>query len=162
MTSTSNSILPNSVQDSEMYKMHTLISIIDRMADEILNNSQEISYSQLVIMFVLDKHQQMSQKELSKCLGLTEAAVSKQIENMFVKNYLVRQSDPTNRRKNNIFLTDSGKKIFLGANQHLVDKAEDIFKVLNHHEREIFNTVLDKLLTQTNALNSLKKSKTHL
>jgi len=138
--------------DSEMHKMHALISITDRMADEILNNSQEVSYSQLIIMFMLDKYSSLSQNKLSKCLGLTEAAVSKQIENMFVKGFLVRQVDPVNRRQNQIFLTETGKKIFISANQHLIVKAEDIFEVLSTSERAVFNTVLDKLLVKTKTL----------
>jgi DNA-binding MarR family transcriptional regulator len=147
------------ISETEIHKMHALISIVDRMADEILSSAQEISYSQFIILFMVDRHNQMSQKELSKCLGLTEAAVSKQIENMFVKNFLFREVDPENRRRNNISLTDSGKKIFTLANEHLIQKAEDIFIVLNDTERTLFNTVLDKLLSHTMEICSLKTPK---
>jgi DNA-binding MarR family transcriptional regulator len=159
MIKTVNSSPTLNISETEIHKMHALISIIDRIADELLNNSQEISYSQFIILFMLDRHSQLSQKELSKCLGLTEAAVSKQIENMFVKNFLFREVDPENRRRNNITLTDFGKKIFLSANQLLIQKAEEIFMVLNNNEREVFNSVLDKLLNQTMSICNIKTTK---
>jgi len=140
------------VKDTEIYKLHVLISILDRSADEMLNSQYGLSYSQLMIMFMLDKYKQLNQKELSLCMGLTEAAVSKQIENMFHKEYLVREVDPKNRRKNMVFLTKSGQIIFDKANELLMARAEEIFQVLDSGEREILNKVLNKLLEQTNLL----------
>ncbi len=156
MSATSQVIQGKNAHENEMHKMHALISITDRMADDFLSASQEVSYSQLIILFMLDKYGSLSQNKLSKCLGLTEAAVSKQIENMSVKGFLVRQVDPTNRRQNQIFLTENGKKNFISANLLLISKAEEFFKVLSIDERAIFNVILDKLLDKTKSLSQAR------
>lgn len=140
------------VDDSEIFKMHAFIAVMDRMADEMLNSNFNLSYSQLMILFMVDKRKEMIQKDISKCLGLTEAAISKQIENMVQVGYLLRTPDPSNRRKNQIVLTPEGEDIFNRANQFLVQKAEDIFIVLDPPERQVLDLVLDKLLSKIQIL----------
>ena len=140
------------VDDSEIFKMHAFIAIIDRMADEMLNSQFNLSYSQLMILFMVDKRKEIIQKDISNCLGVTEAAISKQIENMVQVGYLLRTPDPTNRRKNQIVLTAEGKDIFDRANLFLVQKAEDIFVVLGPEERQVLDSVLDKLISKIQIL----------
>ena len=140
------------VDDSEIFKMHAFIAVMDRKADEMLNSNFNLCYSQLMILFMVDKRKEMIQKDISRCLGLTEAAISKQVENMVKVGYLLRTPDPNNRRKNQIVLTPAGEDIFNRANQFLVQKAENIFTVLDPQERQVLDLVLDKLLSKIQIL----------
>jgi len=140
------------VDDSEIFKMHAFIAMVDRMADEMLNSNFNLSYSQLMILFMVDKQKEIIQKDISNCLGVTEAAVSKQIENMVQIGYLLRTPDPSNRRKNQIVLTAVGQDIFDQANRFLVQKAEDIFTILEPSERQVLDLALDKLLSKIQIL----------
>jgi DNA-binding MarR family transcriptional regulator len=100
---------------SMSFKIHKLVFIMDKIADQLLQKEVGIGFAQFRMLMVLGKYPHVSQKRIAGFMGLTQAAVSKQMNALVHKGWLARKQNPGNRRENVLCLTAKGRKMVLRA-----------------------------------------------
>ena len=117
---------------------------------KILNeNSAGITVDQWVILQELEKENGLSQFEIAARTFKDAPTVTRIIDLLCDKKLLKRQSDPEDRRKFNIFLTDLGKSKILEVLPMVESFRADAWSGLSDQEinqlRDILNTIFKNL-----------------
>ena len=118
---------------------------------KILNeNSAGITVDQWVILQELEKENGLSQFEIAARTFKDAPTVTRIIDLLCDKKLLKRQSDPEDRRKFNIFLTDLGKSKILEVLPMVESFRADAWSGLSDQEinqlRDILNTIFKNLI----------------
>ncbi len=93
------------------YLIQHIASVINKQADQVLQEQLGIGVSQYKILSVLEWSPRVQQKAIAKALGQTEASISRQIKLLQSKGLLVTKIDPKNRRKHITAPTTLGMQI---------------------------------------------------
>lgn len=135
-----NEMNPN----TDVFLVHQVVGMADFLASKILQEKLDITYSQYLIMvgITLSKNNASTQKAISKHLEITQAAVSRQIDNLYKMGLVSRLDNPENRRQNLISLTKEGAKKFSKAHKILLNSWDALFININKEQREVFEKVL--------------------
>jgi DNA-binding MarR family transcriptional regulator len=96
-------------------------------------NGFQITIDQWLIIKVLMENPGISQQELSELVFKDGASVTRIIDLLVKSNYLERKINKNDRRKSNLKITPSGKKII-----------ENVQKVVLENRRTALNTVSEK------------------
>ncbi len=127
-------------------KFHKLTFLLDRIADQTLADGPGLTFGQYRLLMALHHRRALSQKKVAQFHGLTEAAVSRTIDVLVKRKFIVRQSNPTNRREHLILLTPSGERHALKAHKILTARFAKLYEVLSPSERDALLSLLQKLL----------------
>jgi len=135
---------------SDIYLLHSIVSFSEKKADKILRSSFEISFYQFLIMSMVDEFPNCTQKFFANGVNLTEAAVSKLIQQNIESGTIKRKTDPKNRRQNLLSLTPKGLEVLSKSYNLLHSKAEEVFSPLTKNERVDFTKSLNKIFNHQN------------
>ena len=127
-------------------KIHTIVFLMEKQADRILQQQLELTFSQFLILSAISQNPGLSQSKIAHRRNLTNAAVSKQIDTLLRRSLIDRQRHPQSRREYILLLTRSGEKTVHQARQITDQVFEDIFGVLTGQQRQNFENSLTKLL----------------
>lgn len=86
----------------------------------------DLTSAQVRVINLLLRQEAMSQVEISRILGIGTVAVSAQLDRMEKNGWVVRKSDPQDRRSNRVWLTKAGlakKPVLEDGFAHLNDVA---------------------------------------
>jgi DNA-binding MarR family transcriptional regulator len=97
----------------------SLAMLLDRANRCIVNNLQrifaasghDITVEQWMILLLLWMHNGLSQQQIVQGTGKDKGTISPQIDALEKKNLLVRVPDPTDKRRNLLYLTRTGKNL---------------------------------------------------
>lgn len=123
---------------------------MDKEADEVFKNTVNISYSQFLILFIIHEYSVTSQKKVASFCNFTEAAVSRQVENLKKMNLLNRQENLQDRREHSLSLTQLGENHLQMANQEVEKMVGKMFSELSGTESNQFEKVLDFFIDKLN------------
>lgn len=98
-----------------------------KLGDHILQQRCNITHAQLKVLLLVECMGPVSQSHLAQELDLTQAAISRLCETMVKKKILNRVADPTNRRANQLTLTESGKTLIKQALQLIKDLENSLY-----------------------------------
>ena len=102
------------------HELHLLVTLMDRRADALLQRSGcEVSYARFLTLLHVSEGDGMTQRDLSACLGTTEAAVSRMVAGLSRDGYLDIGRGVGNRRS--LSLTPRGEKALAAAGEALGD-----------------------------------------
>jgi DNA-binding MarR family transcriptional regulator len=132
------------------FKIHALSQLMDKGAEQVLQEKMGISYSHFLILLILKNYGPSSQKEVANMLAVTPAAISRQIDALIEANLLRRQSRNGSRREYELSLTAKGEEKVVTSRQILVKRFDVLLQDVNLYEIEVFNRVLDHLLAGLN------------
>ncbi|MEM1312778.1 MAG: MarR family winged helix-turn-helix transcriptional regulator [Patescibacteria group bacterium] len=127
------------------YKIHGLVMLMDKDAEKFLQKELELSYNQFLIIFAISEHCAKTQKSVAFFTNLTEAAVSKQIENLRKSGYMTRVESSEDRREHILSLTSKGSEKANKAKSLIYKNVKKLFSVLNTAQLTDLHTHLDKL-----------------
>ncbi len=105
---------------------------------EILSKTG-IEREQITAMFELNIQPNQSLKQLSYQMMASSSNVSVLIQSMVEDGLVCRVSDPNDRRRILLSLTEKGQKLFNDAQEHLLEKYEEYIGDLQDTEREALN-----------------------
>lgn len=96
----------------------TVLYLIEQAIKEYRKVSQknitklvkDITIDQCLILLILTKDDKISQSELANLIFKDNASITRMIELMVKKNYLIRSIHKEDRRKFNLEITEKGKK----------------------------------------------------
>lgn len=114
---------------------------MDKTVDRALQESVGISLSQFLMLMQLDGGEQC-QRELATELGVTAAAISRQVGSMCARGWLKKLDHQDDRRFEFIVLTTKGKNIYTRS----VEIIEAVFdnryaKLTDAQRREIYDAL---------------------
>lgn len=126
------------------YLLHKITTQMELLEDGLLQLRLGISYSQFRIMVALNEGKEC-QKEIADYWKISEAAVSRQIENLVKLGYVVNSQDDANKRKNKAILTDKGSLALKEAFEMLDAEYDQIYKDAEITDNMNFAESLEKL-----------------
>jgi len=127
------------------HRLHKVVYQMDKIADQVLQNNLELTFSQFRILLVLDWKSNVSQATIAKYHGLTAAAISRQIDILAAKKLITIKPNAKNRREHLLLLSSSGKAILHKASGHINKVFGQIYGELSSSEKETALKALDKL-----------------
>lgn len=137
------------------------IAAIYRNMQSIINfklADTDIKSGQQDFLFVISKHEGISQKQLSNTLHVGKSTTAKAVKNLISSGYITREQDSLDKRFNKLYLTDKGKEIAPRINDTFSEIIEIFAKGLSDDEYEQMIIMLKKLLlsfrTEKNKISS--------
>ncbi len=121
-----------------------LVAILHRRNTAYLNQvlkPYQITSAEVGILRTLYRKEDRTQEELASILSIDKAAIARAVRTLEKKEYLVRISDPVDRRCNRLFLTERAKTL-----QAEIEPAIDAW---NQHAREELGAEAYELLCTT-------------
>lgn len=129
------------------FTLNRLVSVLNSHADAILRARYDMTYSQFLFLLSL-KPGRMSMTELSECLDVSTAAVSKRAP-WFEERGLIRIAhDPNHGRKVLLSLTRKGHRLVDKAAEELDGAFVEQFADIDARELARLNHDLSRILTR--------------
>ncbi|MFA6909104.1 MAG: MarR family winged helix-turn-helix transcriptional regulator [Patescibacteria group bacterium] len=126
-----------------LHKFHCLLS---RLGEQALKSDADLTFSEFRILMAIKKGKDISQKKIAMYHGLTEAAISRKIEDLIQRALITRQANVLNRREYMLALTPKGEKQ-IGVAQGVLERMmNSVFGVLDESEQRTFSRILGRLL----------------
>ena len=123
-------------------------SIGGRVFEKILANAQisEFNGAQGKILYALWQKDNISIIELSKLVGLANTTLTSMLDRMEEAGLIKRHSDPFDRRKNLIALTDKANSLYEKYEQVSQEMSEVYYKDFTEKEIADFERYLQRVL----------------
>ncbi|MCC7543395.1 winged helix-turn-helix transcriptional regulator [bacterium] len=102
--------------------LHRTTCLMDKAVDRALQDSVGVSLSQFLMLMQLDGGQQC-QRELASELGVTPAAISRQVSMMVARGWIKKLEHDHDRRFEFLVLTTKGKRLYMRS----VGAIEEVF-----------------------------------
>lgn len=97
------------------------------------------------MLFILNKKDGQSQKEIAKTLNLKPSTITVMLKRMESANVVIRKPDPNDQRISRVYLTDEGKAICKKAVEVMKDIEEQCFGSFSGEETELLKKLLRKM-----------------
>jgi DNA-binding MarR family transcriptional regulator len=132
-----------------LHALHRPVCLIDKLASQVLEERTSITLSQFMLLMVLKEKGTICQRESADMLGLTQAAISRQLIGLNKKRFIKRKIDPKNRRAHTLVLTSEGRLCLTKALKALTEFFESYFKELDQSQRK---SLLESLAAVTTVI----------
>jgi DNA-binding MarR family transcriptional regulator len=139
-------IVSENFSNNIAYKIHKAVFVMDKIADSSLFYQTGLTLSQYLILMNIVDNPGLSQIEIAKFHELTQAAVSRQIDVLKLKDLIHIKKNEANRRENLLFPTLMGREVFAEATKILDEEFKNLYSCMEENEKENFEKSLDKLL----------------
>ena len=126
------------------HKIHIIAHKLQIRATVILEDNFDLSFSGYVFLWILLKHKNISQDDLSKFAGISPAATSKRIDTLLKKGLIELSVNPDNRRQHIVRPTNKAKVVVKKASTLLENDFSDVIAVLKN--KSLFESELDSVL----------------
>jgi len=107
----------------------------------------DITVDQCLLLIILDKNAAYSQKEIAELIFKDNASITRIIELMVKKDYLIRQINESDRRKFNLEITEKGKKTIELLTPVIYKNREKALEGLSNNEIEFLDKLLAKIIS---------------
>lgn len=107
----------------------------------------DITVDQCLLLIVLNKNSDYSQKEIAELIFKDNTSITRIIELMVKKEYLTRKINELDRRKFNLEITEKGKKTIELLTPVINKNRQDALKGLSENEIELLDKILIKILS---------------
>jgi DNA-binding MarR family transcriptional regulator len=131
--------------DQIVYKLHKTVFLLNRIADQGLQNSLSLTLPQFLILTAVSQYPGVSQLKVAQYLDLTQAAISKQMKLMLDQGLIERSENPKNRREHVLRPTAKGKKLLTSGTKVLDRKMSEVFESLSEPDRVELMSALEKI-----------------
>jgi DNA-binding MarR family transcriptional regulator len=107
-----------------------------------------LTHAQLNALYILFEYdpEPVSASELKKKILVSNPDVTRLLDRLVKKGYIIRNTCPENRRKIDISLTDSGRKLFVEAHRSVKQALGDFFeKQITEEEASELRRILRRI-----------------
>ncbi len=133
--------------DKELaYRIHKMNFLLERRIERVLALETELSFAQFKTLMALGHDPDICASQIADYLGLTEAAISRQINMLVEQGFLDRHESPENRRKFQLTVTARGKTATTIAGAALQRSLREVFEHLDEADRSLLGQKLDGLM----------------
>ena len=127
------------------YKLSTVSNSISRIIAETYKNKFALSITEWRIMAVLGELPGSSADEVSARTQVEKSLISRALQKLLTRELVSRQVDETDRRRQNLTLTDAGKDIYNEIVPVSYEYESLLLECLSDEEREQLVVLLNKL-----------------
>jgi DNA-binding MarR family transcriptional regulator len=131
--------------NSLSFMIQNLASLLQRQADQVLQEQLGIGMSQFRILKIVQANPHMMQRHIADSLGQTEAGISRQVKLLLSQKLLVTQRNPKNRREHHTVLTTKGFQITEAAQDVLQSAQAPFLDGLSDKQQRELMELLEKL-----------------
>ena len=107
---------------------------------------KDITVDQCLVLIILDKNSNYSQKEIAELIFKDNASITRIIELMVKKDYLTRTINELDRRKFNLEITLKGKKTIELLSPIFIKNRKIALDGLSEDEIELLSKILNKII----------------
>lgn len=126
---------------------------------KLKENGFKITIDQWLIIKSILENPGISQLGLGEKVFKDNASVTRIIDLLVKANYLVREVNPSDRRKSNLTVTTEGKTIIENVYEIVLQNRKTALNGVSIEELEVLNRVLKTIITNCNQYNSKKSGK---
>ncbi|MFB9109506.1 MarR family winged helix-turn-helix transcriptional regulator [Flavobacterium gyeonganense] len=109
--------------------------------------TNDITIDQCLLLMFLNNNATLSQKEIAELIFKDNASVTRIIELMVKKDYLIRNINPLDRRKFNLEITPKGKKTIELLTPIISQNRQTALQGFSIDEIELLDKLLTKIIT---------------
>lgn len=107
----------------------------------------DITVDQCLVLIILNKNSDCSQKEIASLIFKDNASITRIIELMVKKDYLTREISPLDRRKFNLQITEKGRNTIELLSPVIKQNRETALDGLSNDEIELVDKILNKIIS---------------
>lgn len=107
----------------------------------------DITVDQGLVLLILNENSNYSQKEIASLIFKDNASITRIIELMVKKDYLVRNVNEQDRRKFNLEITEKGRNTVELLSPAIKQNRTTALHGLSENEIELLDTLLNKIIT---------------
>ncbi|MEG0107702.1 MAG: MarR family transcriptional regulator [Lachnospiraceae bacterium] len=130
------------MEDQHLQLLMHQISHLSMQKSMQLLEVYDLKPGQAGILFVLNQHKGLSQKELSKKIKITPPSVTVAIRKMEDEGYILRTSDETDQRIIRLEVTEKGQNCIVQITSVLNQMEELLFANISEEEKLLFRRLL--------------------
>ena len=138
----------NNPTGTVLYKIEQTIKeyrkISQKNISQIVN---DITVDQCLLLIILNNNATYSQKEIAELIFKDNASITRIIELMVQKKYLLRKINESDRRKFNLEITKKGKKTIELLTPIIQKNRKDALEGLSKNEIELLDKLLAKIIS---------------
>src|SRR5437879_6127969 len=95
----------------------------------------DLSVTQLKTLCALDAHgEERSVKALGDSMGISLPTMSRAVDGLFERGFLLREEDPVDRRMKRLRLTDAGRRVPLALNEARLSALHELISSLGEEQ----------------------------
>lgn len=128
------------------FRLHKLVSLMERSVEQVLKQQGVLPLADVRLLLALRFHGAASQNNIAKYHGLTEAAISRKLRGLLRSKYLVRTTNPTNRRERVLSLTPKGQREAERALKLIHQAYQPLSRALSVQQRRTLTSTLDAMM----------------
>lgn len=128
------------------------VSILYRKSHIWLNNScakYGLTAAQAVVILIVCDFEMLTQDEITKRLGLDKSVVAKTVTKLVERGYLIRTTNPKDKRTYDITATEKASKIYEFLKEQLDDCFSKMTSDMTQEEKNQFKSLLMKATETT-------------
>lgn len=133
------------MNDNPGFLLHKIGAVMEHVSDKVLFEEFGIGFSQFKILFALEHHDGIQQKEIAGFLGQTEASISRQIKLLVSARLVSVKKGADDKKKHLITPTARGRQIAMDAFVSLNAHYMPVLSVLSPHEQMDLANKLSKI-----------------
>jgi DNA-binding MarR family transcriptional regulator len=99
-----------------------------------------------LLQYLEDAGRELTLKEITELVAVSLPAVSRAVDDLVRRGYVLRHEDTADRRMKRVSLTDTGRSVILRLNTARLQGLEQFTQSLDDSERAALGNALDKLL----------------
>lgn len=138
---------------SSSHNPHERIAHLTRLAARGFNRSlarrladHGVSFGQWVFLRILWREEGLTQRELSERANLTEPTVHTALSKLEQQGIVTRQIKAGNRRKQHVFLTETGRALQTDLEPLAIEANENALQGLSQKDRQHLHQMLNLIL----------------
>jgi DNA-binding MarR family transcriptional regulator len=132
-------------------KIRKTAFVMDKIAGRTLTEKFGMSFSQFLILATLAHHPSATQKAIAEARDVTEAAVSRLVDQLRRSGKLRRVKNPKSRREHILTLTPEGRRTLAKAGKVVEKRLDAYFAPLTAEERRVMEGAFDKVMAAFHA-----------
>lgn len=147
--------MPQKQEKGHRHELHRADSSAADMNDRILTNLRELGHimrmlyegkaSQKRILMILNESETITQRDLTKRLGIQPGSASEILAKLESAGWIIRIQNETDHRTTDLSLTDSGKELAAEALAQRRRRHEEMFSCLCEEEKQELLSLLEKV-----------------
>ena len=107
----------------------------------------DVTVDQALLLFFLEKHPELSQKEIASLVFKDAASVTRMINLMVTKGYIIRSINEENRRRYKLIITAVGSKILFDLAPIISNNRKKALQGVSEEELIQMETTLNKIIS---------------
>jgi DNA-binding MarR family transcriptional regulator len=117
----------------------------------------ELSVTQLKALCALDAHgEEPSVKALAESMGVSLPTMSRAVDGLFERGFVLREEDPADRRVKRLRLTDAGRRVPLALNEARLSALQELIDSLGEEQAGALEHALALILEQRAEIAALR------